>query len=147
MRAKLVVGACREADDGSVDHPTSQATAIGFEDRRLQTLLDEMGAEPAAYDALEFGLVAMDLDGTVLAYNVAESECAGIRAESVLGLTFFTDVAPCTNNYLVSGRYEEEADLDETIDYVFTLRMRPTPVRLRMLKCTESGRQYLAVRR
>lgn len=119
---------------------------IGFEDPRLAKYLDEVRDDPAAYDTLEFGLIAMDLEGTVVAYNEHESRFAGISPERVIGTMFFTDVAPCTNNYLVSGRFEDELNLDEIIDYVFTVKMRPTPVRLRLLKDDRAGRQYLAVK-
>jgi len=43
------------------------------------------------------------------------------------------DVGPCTNNYLVAQRFLDCDELDEQLDYVFTFRMAPTPVRLRML--------------
>lgn len=121
--------------------------SLDFDDPLLRDKLDAMRDDPKAYDDLDFGLVAMDLTGSVLAYNLEESRFAGIAVDHVVGLTFFTDVAPCTNNYLVSGRFEEESELDETINYVFTLRMRPTPVRLRLLKDERVGRQYLAVQR
>jgi hypothetical protein len=66
--------------------------------------------------------------------------------DRVLGRHFFSEVAPCTNNYLVATRYEEEPALDEVIPYVFTLRMRPTPVELRLLKQPGAARMYLLVR-
>ncbi len=120
---------------------------VSFEMPLLAAQLDAMGEDSASYDQLDFGLVAMDLDGTVIAYNRVESQLAGISKDHVLGLGFFTDVAPCTNNYLVSGRYEEAASLDEFLDYTFTLKMRPTPVRLRLLKNDAADRQYLAIKR
>jgi photoactive yellow protein len=60
-------------------------------------------------------------------------------------LNFFTDVAPCTNNYLVAGRFDEPGALDERLDYVFTFRMKPTPVRLRLMRDEGADRQFLAV--
>jgi photoactive yellow protein len=124
------------------------ATALGlaFEAPGLCARLDALRDDPARYDDLGFGLVAMDLDGTVLAYNRLEAEFAGVSAAHALGLIFFCDIAPCTNNYLVSGRFEAEPQLDETIDYVFTVKMRPRPVKLRLLKDERAGRQYLAVK-
>ena len=38
------------------------------------------------------------------------------------------------NNYLVAQRFIDEPEIDDTIDFVLTLRMRPTPVKLRLLK-------------
>ena len=128
--------------------PIANVTAshLAFETPELGAALDALGADPAGYDALDFGLVAMDLAGTVLAYNELETQFAGVSARHAVGLVFFTDIAPCTNNYLVSGRFDEEAQLDETIDYVFTVKMRPKVVRLRLLKNERSERQYLAVK-
>ena len=88
----------------------------------------------------------MDPNGNVVHYNKTESHYAGLSPERVLGLNFFTDVAPCTNNYLVGGRFEED-QLDERLDYVFTLRMKPTPVTLRLLKSPQAQQQYILVYR
>jgi hypothetical protein len=45
---------------------------------------------------------------------------------------------------MVSQRYSDSEALDEEMDYTFTLKMAPTPVRLRMLKDDTS--QYLLVK-
>lgn len=100
-------------------------------------------------DELSFGLITMDRRGTVLAYNLDESRRSGLSPQRVVGHNFFEEVGPCTNNYLVAQRFhdlDEHDELDEEIDYVFTFRMRPTPVRLRMLVAAGSSRQYIAVR-
>ena len=98
-----------------------------------------------AFDGLAFGLIVMNRDGDVIWYNTFESERAGISKERVLGLNFFEAVGPCTNNHLIAQRYFDEPDLDDFLDYTFTLRMAPTPVRLRMMAVADSPRQYLAV--
>jgi photoactive yellow protein len=110
-------------------------------------LLGHLESMPIArLDDLDFGLIVMDRAGDVIGYNTFESQRAGIRRERVMGRNFFVDVGPCTNNYLVAERFHEESELDEQLDYVFTFRMSPTPVRLRLLAATDSPRQYLAVR-
>lgn len=109
-------------------------------------LLDQL--ESASFeqiDEMPFGLIVMDRDGVVTWYSKVESAQTGIAPEKVLGRNFFESVGPCTNNYLVSQRFMDEPDLDDTIEFVFTLRMNPTPVRLRMLAREGSERQYLAV--
>jgi photoactive yellow protein len=88
----------------------------------------------------------MDRSGDVIGYNALESRRAGIPAERVMGRNFFLDVGPCTNNYLVAQRYQDSEELDEQLDYVFTFRMAPAPVRLRLMARAGSTRQYLAVR-
>lgn len=102
-------------------------------------------ASPEALNALDFGVILMNLDGVVTAYNAPESRLSGLSPEKVLGCHFFTQIAPCTNNFMVSHRFEKEADLDATIDYVFTLKMRPTPVKLRLLRAADVDRMALLV--
>ena len=51
------------------------------------------------------------------------------------------------NNFMVAQRFQDEAYLDVVIDYVLTLRMRPTPVRLRLLKSPAVGRCYILIER
>jgi photoactive yellow protein len=113
--------------------------------------------EPALLEALEaialdrideigFGLIVMNRGGEVTGYNTSESQRSGLAAERVLGRNFFVEVGPCTNNYLVAERFRDCGGLDEQLDYVFTFRMVPTPVRLRLLALPGSPRQYLAVR-
>jgi hypothetical protein len=50
------------------------------------------------------------------------------------------------NNYLVAERLAE-TPLDVTLPYVLTFRMRPTPVRLRLLRAVEASRRWVLVAR
>ena len=111
-------------------------------------LLDSLEAQnAAALDALAFGVVTMTPDGVVTHYNAAESRLAGLSPSNVVGRHFFSAVAPCTNNFLVAHRFETEPTIDDIIDYVFTLRMKPTKVRLRLLKQPGRTHMFLAVER
>jgi photoactive yellow protein len=116
-----------------------------FDDQELLDSLESVSL--AGIDDIGFGLVVMDRHGTVLGYNQRESRLSGLPPASVIGRNFFTDVGPCTNNYLVAQRYTDSDELDERLDYVFTFKMAPTPVRLRLLARKGSERQYLAVQR
>lgn len=111
----------------------------------LARRLDAMGSEEL--DALEYGVIRMSRDGEVTAYNLAEQQLSGLRPDQVVGRNFFSEVAPCTNNFMVAQKYQDNEELDELIDYVFTLRMSPTPVRLHLLKSASSSHQYLLVHR
>jgi photoactive yellow protein len=119
------------------------AMELDFDAVELQAALDAMTSEQL--DELAFGLIAMDRSGVVVAYNTFESSRAGIARGEVLGRHFFESVGPCMNNYLVAQRFLDEPSLDDVLDYVFTFRMVPTPVRLRLLAQPSSERRYVAV--
>ena len=111
-------------------------------------LLDRLeAADDAALDTAPFGVVAMTKGGDVTSYNAAESHLSGLTRARVISRHFFSAVAPCTNNFMVAYRFETETALDDIIDYVFTLRMQPTKVRLRLLKQPGRRRMYLVVER
>lgn len=121
---------------------------LAGEDFSDPALLDRLdAASPVELDALRFGVVRMDPTGNVTAYNRFEAESAGMRPERVLGRHFFTEVAPCTVNQQISQPMLQETSLDTEFDYVFALRMKITPVRLRLLKSPASVHMYLLVRR
>jgi photoactive yellow protein len=102
-------------------------------------------------DALEFGVIGFDAEGVVRRYNAHESRMAGLSLDRVVGHSFFTVVAPCMNNFMVAQRFEDTAQaggtLDETIDYVLTLRMRPVKVKLRLLADPAIPLRHLFVQR
>lgn len=119
--------------------------SLTFSQPGLFASLDAAGL--AELDALAFGVIGMAPDGTVISYNTAESQVSGLTPANVIGRHFFSAVAPCANNFMVAHRFETEATLDDVIDYVFTLRMQPTKVRLRLLKQPGHSRMFLAVER
>jgi photoactive yellow protein len=100
-----------------------------------------------ALDELGFGVIGMAPDGTVNIYNAVEARLAGLSPGRVLGQHLFTAVAPCMNNFLVAQRFEDEAELDAIVPYVLTLRMRPTPVRLRLLRTSTQAERFLLIQR
>lgn len=108
-------------------------------------------ASPEALDSLDFGLIGFDADGMVRQYNAFESRAAGLSPQRVLGQSLFTHVAPCMNNFMVAQRFEDAADagtaLDDTIDYVLTLRMRPVKVKLRLLSDPAQSMRYVLIQR
>lgn len=120
-----------------------------FDTRGLADLLDASSQEQL--DALEFGVIGFDADTIVQRYNAVESQAAGLSPQRVLGEPLFTNVAPCLNNFLVAQRFEDAADegseLDDTIDYVLTLRMRPIKVKLRLLASAGGAHRYVLVQR
>ena len=120
-----------------------------FDARGLADVLDASSQEQI--DALDFGVIGFDADANVQRYNAFESQAAGLSPQRVIGEPLFTNVAPCLNNFLVAQRFEDAmadgSELDDTIDYVLTLRMRPVKVKLRLLASAASGTRYVLVQR
>ena len=118
---------------------------MNFADSDLLTRLDAASSEQL--EGLPFGLVKVDGEGRVLVYNAWEAALSGLSAGTVRGQSFFLEVAPCTNNFMVAERYAGDGALDETVDYVFTYKLAPTKVRLRLLRGGGSAHAYLLVER
>ena len=120
-----------------------------FDDRGLLDWLDASSEQQL--DTLDFGVIGFDAEAVVRRYNAAESQAAGLSPQRVLGEPLFTNVAPCLNNFMVAQRFEDAAadgsELDDTIDYVLTLRMRPIKVKLRLLASASSSHRYVLVQR
>lgn len=105
------------------------------------TNIRELHSGASQFNAANFGIVKMDHDGNVTDYNSSQERFTGMSKASVMGKHFFSQVAPCTNNFMVAQKYDNQSSLDEKVPYTFTLKMTPTPVTLRLLK--DSSAQYL----
>jgi photoactive yellow protein len=125
------------------------STSPTFDDRGLADFLAASSQEQL--DALDFGVIGFDAEDKVQRYNAFESQAAGLSPQRVIGEPLFTNVAPCLNNFMVAQRFEDAAadasELDDTIDYVLTLRMRPIKVKLRLLAGAAGGIRYVLVQR
>ena len=110
-------------------------------------------AARAALDTLDYGVIGFGLDAeaVVQRYNRTESVGSGLALAEVMGRPLFGEVAQCMNNYLVAQRFEDAlADgtvLDAQLPYVFTLRMRPAPVVLRLLAAPGRALRFVLVQR
>lgn len=102
-------------------------------------------------NALEFGVIGFDDEGLVKVYNDYESKMAGLSLEAVMDSDLFNTVAPCMNNFLVAQKFEdaleETAELDEIMDYVLTLKMKPTRVKLRLISSPKLQFNYVLILR
>ena len=129
----------------------TQTVSIPFDAAPAEVSAFLHNASAADIDALGFGVIGFDAEGIVRRYNAHESRMAGLSLDRVVGHAFFTVVAPCMNNFMVAQRFEDTArdggTLDETIDYVLTLRMRPAKVKLRLLADPAIALRHLFVQR
>jgi photoactive yellow protein len=111
------------------------------------TIYDLESLGSVGLDELKFGVIGFDRSTLVDAYNTTEAQLAGLDPKRVVGAPLFEAVAPCMNNFLVAQRFEDEPELDTTLPYVLTLRMRPTRVRLRLLATQSTIRRYILIER
>lgn len=123
--------------------------AITFDQPDLLPSLAEL--DDPGLDQLGFGVIGFgkETDAIVVRYNACEQQSSGLEPSRVLGLPLFSIVAQCMNNFLVAQRFDDAVEacdtLDATLDFTFTLRMKATPVRLRLLSSPEHAIQFIAV--
>jgi photoactive yellow protein len=124
-------------------------TAMQFDDKNVGVVVSQL--DDHDLDSLDFGVIGFDHESIVRRYNACESKAAGISPDRVLGKHLFSTVAQCMNNYMVAQRFEdalsENVMLDEIIDYVLTLRMQPTKVKLRLISSPVMPMRYVFVQR
>jgi photoactive yellow protein len=138
---RQAIGRSFQVQKGGLD--VNITTQFAFAVDALGHMLEAVSNE--TLDQLDFGVVEMNHEGTVLRYNKTESQYSGLPPDRVVGRDFFHHVAPCSNNQRVAERYRLSS-LDETINYTFSFRMKPVPVALRMIKVANGSRMYLLVR-
>lgn len=124
-------------------------TPLTFDGGDTGSRLDGLTKEEL--DRLDFGVIGFDQETLVQRYNAFEVQYAGLATEQVIGQLLFDEVAVCMNNFLVAQRFEDALAqghaLDAVIDYVLTLRMRPTRVKLRLIARPGSAMRYVLVNR
>jgi photoactive yellow protein len=104
----------------------------------------------AQLDSLPFGVVRLSDSGEIKFYNTYETTIADVSKEAAEGRNFFTQVAPCTNNRLVYGRFKAgvAADsLDEELKYTLTYKLRPTLVTIRLYRDKTSATNWILIKR
>jgi photoactive yellow protein len=82
-------------------------------------------------DELPFGVIQVDRDGIVLAYNAIEARLADLDPAKVIGKNFFTEVAPCTNVEEFGQRFRDgiaRGKLHDTFPFRFTFSKGPLHV-------------------
>jgi photoactive yellow protein len=126
-----------------------ETLALSADTAGLYDQLEQLSHE--GLDELEFGVIGFDNQGIVRLYNRFEAQLAGMSAARSIGQALFTGVAPCMNNFMVAQHYEDALrhahPLDTCVDWVFTLRMRPAKVKLRLLAKPGQAMRYVVVTR
>jgi photoactive yellow protein len=89
-------------------------------------------------DTLPFGVIVLDRDGTILAYNLAESKLSRLRREATIGKNFFRDVAPCASVRAFAGRFArfvaDDHHLGRRFHFRFRFAWRTVDVRIQFVR-------------
>jgi len=126
--------------------------AVGFEQPRTADPFEVDHLDDAELDELPFGVVCMDPEGTILRYNLAEARMARLDRNSVIGRSFFGQVAPCTAVPEFEGRFEKlvEGRTEEPLlrfDFLFDFKFGAQEVDIEMLRAPGTERFYILVYR
>ena len=110
--------------------------------------LDALGDDDI--DVLPFGVIALDREGTILRYNLAEARFARLDRNQVLGKNFFTRVARCAATPAFQGRvrklFDDPDPTTVRFDYVFDFRFGAQEVEIEARRLAPD-RVYLCVTR
>ncbi len=101
-------------------------------------------------DSCDFGVIKVDDSGKILLYNRYEAELADVTPAVAEGRSFFTEIAPCTNNALFFGQFKKgvaEGDLNMLFSYTFTYKMRPTKVKVQLFRDPDSKTNWVFVQK
>ena len=99
--------------------PVSERLYASFDPDRLNALGDE------DLDALPFGVIALDVDGRIVRYNMAEARFARLDRGQVVGRSFFGEVARCTDTPEFRGRFDEVKNATRAsvrFEFIFAFR-------------------------
>jgi photoactive yellow protein len=119
---------------------------VDFQGTDISGVLDRLPDEDR--NRLPFGVVKLDTQGTILAYNMAEAEISGVKVDEVVGKNFFLDVAVCTQRPEFYGRFRDAMDNDRVLNLIFDYEFQnalyaavhePIKVRVHMFSSYEIG--------
>lgn len=120
---------------------------IVFDEKNIAQMLPKMSVEEL--NALDFGVTGLDNDGMVTSYNNYLVNLSGVSIQKAMGYHYFSNVAPCMNNFMVAQKLEDAIDekiqFDETINYVLSVRMKPTRVKLRIIHDSNTSVSYILI--
>lgn len=121
---------------------------INFGSKDIANIVSTMSAKDV--DSMAFGAIKLDKSGKILSYNKAEGDITGRDPSAMIGKNFFTEVAPCTNQPQFYGVFKEGVKKDELntlFEYVFDYNMKPTKVKVHMMKSLQGDGFYIFVKR
>ena len=121
---------------------------VGFGKSDVANVLSKMS--DADLNKLAFGAIELDAGGKILKYNAVEGAITGRDPKAVIGKSFFTEVAPCTNRPEFKGVFDagvRAQDLNTMFEYVFDHQMKPTKVKIHMKRAISGDTYWVFVKR
>ncbi|MDP9045978.1 MAG: photoactive yellow protein [Pseudomonadota bacterium] len=121
---------------------------VAFGKADLENVLARMN--DTQLNALAFGAIELDSSGRILKYNAVEGAITGRDPKTVVGKSFFTEVAPCTNRPEFRGVFDagvRNNDLNTMFEYVFDHQMKPTKVKIHMKRAISGSSFWIFVKR
>jgi photoactive yellow protein len=130
----------------ALNTPPEAALADPFDPLRADQRSDD------ELDQLPFGVICLDAAGKIVRYNLAEARFARLDRATVLGKTFFGQVAPCTARPEFQGRFQLFVKPGNTAptdrwQYVFDFKFGAQEVDIELVRGGLPNRYYLLVNR
>ena len=120
---------------------------ITFDQKNIAEALSKISDDQL--NAIDFGITGLDNDCVVTRYNNYLVNLSGVSIQKAVGFHYFSNVAPCMNNFMVSQKLEDAIDestsLDETINYVLSVKMKPTKVKIRLVYDSDLMVSYVLI--
>lgn len=121
---------------------------VAFGKSDVANVLSKM--DDAQLNKLAFGAIELDASGRIIKYNAVEGAITGRDPKSVIGKSFFTEVAPCTNRPEFKGVFDagvRSKDLNTLFEYTFDHQMKPTRVKIHMKRAMSGDTYWIFVKR
>lgn len=127
---------------------TATMNTLNFGKTDIENVLSKMN--DAQLNKLAFGAIELDAAGKILKYNAVEGAITGRDPKSVIGKSFFTEVAPCTNRPEFKGVFDagvRAKELNTMFEYTFDHQMKPTRVKIHMKRAISGDTYWIFVKR
>jgi len=127
---------------------TATMNTLAFGKSDVENVLSKMN--DAQLNKLAFGAIELDAAGKILKYNEVEGAITGRDPKAVIGKSFFTEVAPCTNRPEFKGVFDagvRAKNLNAMFEYVFDHQMKPTKVKIHMKRAISGDTYWVFVKR
>ncbi len=113
---------------------------ITFDTPGLAGLVDQLPVD--AINRLPFGAIKLDAAGAVVFYSAREAELSGRGDRPILGLDFFTAVAPCMGTPQFKGRIDAaiaKGSLDAEFSHIGDFSDRDRELAIRAQSAPDGG--------